>query len=35
MNLVGILDLSRGMTPALPLLATRNMVLNDTSVSAR
>jgi hypothetical protein len=35
MNLVGILDLSRGMTLALPLLATRNMVLNDTSVSAR
>ena len=35
MNLVGILDLSRGMTLALPLLVTRNMVLNDTSVSAR
>jgi hypothetical protein len=35
MNLVGIVDLSRCMTPALPLLAACNMVLNDTSVPAQ
>jgi hypothetical protein len=35
MNLVAIFLLSRGMTPSLPLGAVRNMVLNDTSVTAQ
>jgi hypothetical protein len=35
MNLVSILDLSSGMTPALHLVLASNRVLNDTLVSAQ